>query len=756
MKKRFFTIFLALVAGVVTLFASDTQVDGIFYVFNSSSKTATVTYRGSSYSSYSNEYTGAVIIPASVTYNNSVYSVTSIGSNAFSGCSGLTSVTIVNSVTSVGDYAFEDCSGLTSVTIPNSVTRIGHWAFYGCTGLTSVTIGNSVTSIGYEAFDYCYNLTSVTLNSNDVVSNSNNYNNMGTIFGEYVETYIIGDNVTSIGDFAFEDCIGLTSVTIPNSVTSIGEGAFYGCTGLTSVTIPNSVTSIGESAFGYCTGLTSVIIPNSVTSIGNFAFSDCTGLTSPIYNAHVFAFMPTSYFGAYTIPDGIESIAGSAFFDCVGLTSVTIPNSVTSIGNYAFYGCSNLPSVTIPNSVTNIGKGAFAYCTGLTSLTIPNSVTSIDGMYRNDDGYWVGAGAFQGCSSLTSLTIGNGVEFIGDSAFARCGSLASVSIDANAIVGKAYSDYCNLKDIFGTQVTEYIIGNSVTSIGIYAFARCTGLTSVTIGNSVTSIGGSAFDGCSSLTSVTIGNSVTCIGGSAFDGCSSLTSMYITDLVAWCDISAGCWVGNYYDIPFSCVHDLYLNDKLITELIIPNNVTSIGEGAFAYSSIKSVVVSGGCQSIGDGTFNGCDSLTNVVIQKGCQSIGDRAFFSSDNITSITIPSTLTNIGNLAFTTGKIETMYNYATTPQDMSSYSGYEMLYRGILALATLYVPQQSINAYKSAYFWKYFGNILPVQTPEPQAIENISDDDSFNASEGKILRDGQIFILRGEKVYTLDGQLVR
>ena len=280
---------------------------------------------------------------------------------------------------------------------------------------------------------------------------------------------------------------------------------------------------------------------------------------------------------------------------------------------------------------------------------------------------------------------------------------------------------------------------------------------MTIGNSVTCIGGSAFDGCSSLTSVTIPNGLKSIEKDAFSGCNVLTSVYITDdLVAWCDISAGCWVGNYYDIPFSCVHDLYLNDKLITELIIPNNVTSIGEGAFAYSSIKSVVVSGGCQSIGDGAFNNCDSLTNVVIQKGCQSIGDRAFFSSDNITSITIPSTLTNIGNLAFTTGKIETMYNYATTPQDMSSYSGSEMLYRGILALATLYVPQQSINAYKSAYFWKYFGNILPVQTPEPQAIENISDDDSFNASEGKILKDGQIFILRGGKVYTLDGQLVR
>ena len=369
--------------------------------------------------------------------------------------------------------------------------------------------------------------------------------------------------------------------------------------------------------------------------------------------------------------------------------------SVTSIGDYAFRGCSGLTSVTIGNRVTSIGEEAFYGCTGLTSVTIGNSVTSI------------GEEAFRGCSGLTSVTI----------------------------------------------------GNSVTSIGDYAFYGCTGWTSVTIGNSVSSIGEEAFRGCSGLTSVTIPNSVSSIGEDAFTGCTGLTSVYITDFAAWCGISAGEYVtygSYYYGSSFGGLYNLYLNEKLITDLIIPSNITSRGNGAFAHSSIKSVVVSGGCQSIGDGAFYRCDSLTSVVIQRGCQSIGNEAFKNSDNITSITIPSTLTNIGNFAFSTGKIETVYNYATTPQDMSSYSGYEMLYRGILALATLYVPQQSINAYKSAYFWKYFGNILPVQTPEPQAIENISDDDSFNASEGKILRDGQIFILRGDKTYTLQGQEVK
>ena len=253
--RKLFTLLLAVATSVGTMRASDTRVDGIWYDFDSSTKTASVTYRGNYYDSYDNDYSGSVVIPASVTYLAVKYSVTSIGDEAFYDCRGLTSVTIPNSVTSIGDLAFSYCTGLTSVTIGNSVTSIGDEAFSDCTGLTSVTIGNSVTSIGEWAFAYCSGLTSVT----------------------------IPNSVTSIGNNAFKGCSSLTSVTIPNSVTSIGNSAFDDCTGLTSVTIGNSVTSIGNSAFAYCTGLTSVTIPNSVTSIGDRAFAYCSGLTS-VYN----------------------------------------------------------------------------------------------------------------------------------------------------------------------------------------------------------------------------------------------------------------------------------------------------------------------------------------------------------------------------------------------------------------------------------------------------------------------------------------
>jgi hypothetical protein len=212
---------------------------------------------------------------------------------------------------------------------------------------------------------------------------------------------LIPNSVTSIGNYAFQDCSGLTSVTIPNSVTSIGNYAFQYCHGLTSVTIPNSVTSIGISAFRDCHGLTSVTIPNSVTSTGISTFRGCYGLTS------------------VTIPNSVTSIELSAFRDCSGLTSVTIPNSVTSIGDYAFRGCYGLTSLIIPNSVTSIGNYAFRDCSGLTSVTIPNSVTSI------------GDYAFRGCYGLTSLIIPNSVTSIGISAFQGCYGITDILLYPN-------------------------------------------------------------------------------------------------------------------------------------------------------------------------------------------------------------------------------------------------------------------------------------------------------------------------------------
>ena len=512
--------------------AHDFEVDGIYYNRIDSDEVE-VTYRGRNL--LNNDYSGTVNIPASVTYNETAYSVTAIDSLAFWNCPGLTSIvipnsvteigqeafakcpgltsivvessnpkfdsrdncnaiietasntliagckntTIPNSVTAIGDFAFQGCDGLTSIVIPNSVTVIGWYAFESCDGLTSIVIPNSVTEIGYAAFDWCTELSSIVVESGNPIFDSRD--NCNAIIETADNTLIVGcknttipNSVTAIGDFAFYSCHGLTSIVIPNSVTVIGYAAFDSCSGLTSINIGNSVTAIGDYAFDKCNALTSIDIPNSVIEIGNGAFAHCSGLTS------------------VDIPNSVTSIGDRAFLSCWRVTSINIPNSVTAIGNETFSG-SGLTSIVIPNSVTSIGDKAFYNCSALTSVDIPNSVTSI------------GARAFGYCSGLTSIVIPNSVTAIGEHAFYNCKRLTSIVVESGNPI---FDSRNNCNAIIETASNTLIVGcnntmipNSVTAIGQEALAYYKGLTSIVIPNSVTSIGQWAFTGCTGLTDV---------------------------------------------------------------------------------------------------------------------------------------------------------------------------------------------------------------------------------------------------------------
>ena len=436
----------------LTATAADFVVDGICYnIHGNEAAVASRRVPGFLFIGYS----GAVVIPATVTYDGTTYPVTSIEAIAFYGSTELTSVDIPNSVTEIGQEAFGNCPGLTSIVvdsgnprfdsrnncnaiietadnvliagckntiIPNSVTKIGNFAFDCCDSLTSIVIPNSVTEIGHYAFYSCDSLTSIDIPNSVIEIGYGVFESCSGLASIVVEsgnpTYDSRNNCNAIIETADNTLIyGCKNTTIPNSVTTIDDYAFYNCDGLTSIDIPDSVTEIGSSAFSGCTWLTSIFIPNSVTAIGGNAFNNTAWYKNQPFGMVYAGKVAYKYKGSMpsgtnmTFREGTLGIAGSAFEDCDGLTSIVIPNSVTSIGDGVFESCSGLTSIvvesgnprydshnncnaiietasntliagckntTIPNSVTAIGDLAFAGCDGLTSIDIPNSVTEIN------------------------------------------------------------------------------------------------------------------------------------------------------------------------------------------------------------------------------------------------------------------------------------------------------------------------------------------------------------------------------------------
>ena len=596
-----------------------------------------VTYE-SEESESANKYSGNIMIPEMVNHESSVYRVTAIGSSAFYGCNGLTSVTIGEEVSIIRDDAFYGCSGLTSVhitdiakwceiefvsyssnplvfahhlyvkgsevtnlvipdgvdsirnnaftncenltslTIPESVTSIGRYAFYGCSGLTSVTIPEGVISIGEGAFGECSGLISVT----------------------------IPESVTSIGRYAFFECSGLTFVTIPESVTSIGSSVFYNCYGITSITIPESVSSIGSEAFYNCFRITSVTIPESVMSIGSSAFCGCIGLTS-VNITDLVGWCEIEFENNYSNP---LYHAKHLYLNGTEVTDLVIPEGVESVGNYAFYNCSSLTSVTIPESVTSIGSSAFYGCTGLTSVTIPESVTSI------------GSSAFYGCTGLSSVTIHDGVISIGNNAFYNVSNIVYHGSATGSPWGaKCVNGYTEGYLLYKDETKTKLLSCSSAAAG-----------EIAIPNSVTSIADNAFYNCGSITSITIPSGVTSIGRNAFYGCKGLTSVHIMDLAKWCEIR----FINYNSNPLYYAKHLYLNGTEVTNLVIPDGVESVGNYAFfRCTSITSVTIPNSVTTIGEETFYSCSGLTSVVIPGSVTSIGGDAFYYCVNLAYVRI-------------------------------------------------------------------------------------------------------------------------
>ena len=423
------------------------QYGVVYYYLDNSTMEASVTTHFSSDNGEEDNLSGLVTveIPATIISNRRRFTVTSIEEYGFYKCVNLTSVTLPSTITSIGDYAFGECNNLTKITCSAKeppVCETNTFSNYSaelyvlgeCIDLYKsadiwenfrnfqpIGVNESAVKIG----DVYYNIDDSTLEasvtSNIIFDSPYNYHGLTVANIPQTISYDGRDyTVTSIEDYAFNNCSSLTSIELPNTVTTIGSHAFFRCSGLISIEIPNSVTYIGGNAFQYCTSLTTVKLPDSLTYLDAYAFSDDSSLNSinipnSITTLNRGTFWRCSNLTSIDIPDSVTSIDEIVFSGCSALSSINLPNSIISIGGYAFASCANLSRVEIPNSITTIEEGTFSNCTGLTSIELPNTITSI------------GVIAFNKCNSLTKIEIPNSVISIGEYAFIGCSNLEKIT-----------------------------------------------------------------------------------------------------------------------------------------------------------------------------------------------------------------------------------------------------------------------------------------------------------------------------------------
>ena len=540
------------------------------------------------------------------------------------------------------------------------------------------------------------------------------------------------EGLTSISDWAFVNCYYVHSIVIPSSVIRIGNHAFSSCTGLTNIVVPGSVDSIGSLVFSGCSAIEFAVLQEGLTRTGSSMFNGCSNLRS------------------VTLPSTLTSISDATFYECHKLSDVTVPDGVSSIGEYAFWKCDSLKSISIPNGVEEIAQRVFWYCANLQSLNLGSGLRSI----RND--------AFAGCTGLDSVNV------------------SDISVWCHIDFGNAYSNplyYAHKLYVGGILVTDVTVPVGTTELKNYSFGWCTSLNSVVITEGVTKIGVNAFGGCSNLSSISIPSSVTEIAGSAFSGCDSLP---VIDGIRYADTyligaidknspsysirSETRWIGG----------SAFAGCKSLVGIVVPNSVIDIGYGAFnGCSSMSSITIGENVRKIDGSAFYGCLSLLSLDIPASVSQIGEMAFKECSSLQGISVDENNSYFQSIdgvlyskdtailyCYPAAKQVSRYTVCsgtrTIPRDCFSgcsyfkairmpstvdYLGYSAL-RGCSGLealiceavtppncekdafsesnknAVLYVPTESIDAYRAKYPWTYFSNVRSIDSIPCQSYE--------------------------------------
>lgn len=426
----------------------------------------------------------------------------------------------------------------------------------------------------------------------------------------------VGKAVTGIAASAFEDELSITGVVLGKNVTSIGDKAFDGCWKLLEVwnfsglSLEKGSRKNGYVAYSAKDIYTKEEKSKQTEKDGCMFYENGSENCLLLYTGeetqlilpdrtpggNVYSLFPYAFYHQNTVTDivfsdGVLSIGEYAFERNEALVNVTFGKNIKTIGNSAFYGCDGIRNISIPETVTSIGAYAFRNCSGLAEVTV--------------GGGKIGSFAFEICAALTTLTLGKKVTQIGDSAFSGCRALTDVTIpdSVTSVGGNAFSGCRGL--------TALTFGAGLRTIGQGAFSGCTALTgNLKLPDRLNTIEREAFSGCSALTGVTVNSALKTVDALAFSGCTSLARVDISDLAAWCSISFSFMKGNFSN-PLELAHHLYLNGVEATDLVIPSGVSKIGDLAFlGGSSIRSVTMESGVTEIGYRAFYGCTSLNEI--------------------------------------------------------------------------------------------------------------------------------------------------
>ena len=672
--KKFFTL-LALMACTLS-YAETVKINGLYYSLGTT--TATLVKDQSSDQSTYKAYT-TVTIPASVTYNNYTYPVVTIGTSAFESCSNLQSVTLPNSITAINQDAFYYCTKLGDINLPEGLTTIGLRAFYYC-NLDTIIIPSTVTSIGNKAF-YNNPIKSVTwLPATCSVGTGEDAPFYST--NSQITSFTFGNQVQTVPSYICYKMSQLDTIVLPPSVSSLGQYAFYYCSNLKSINLPVTQKTLPVSFFEGCSSLESIELPATLTTINTDAFYGCTKLAN--VNLH----------------EGITTINQRAFYNCK-LVQITIPSTVTSIGNAAFKS-NPTTSVTWLPKTCSIGSGEDApfYSTNsqITSFTFGDSVqlvpaylcknmSKLDTVVLPPSVYRLGQYAFMNCTSLKSINLPMTQQTLPVSFFEGCTALESIELPATltTISTDAFYGCSNLSNV--------TLHEGITTINQRAFLGCK-LTEITIPSTVTSIGNGAFKS-NPTTSVTW-LPKTCSVGTGEDAPFYSTSSKITSFVLGDSVKT---------IPgYLC----YKMNKL-ENIVLPENLTTIGQSAFnGCSLLKDVTIPASVSSIGTYAFAFCTSIKHFTFPAGIKTLTTSVLEGATALEEVMIPASVTTINQDAFyNCSKLMAIHNYAYTPQTIPARA----LYNVNKHTCILYVPMDYIDLYRAKAEWCDFDNIIGVAT---------------------------------------------